>query len=169
MTLLSTVITAATGSGQAGISGWDVLAAIGAFCGVPALGWQIYSQLHTWRAAAPDIRVKVASAVPVSLPTGAGGHYFRVAAANHGGSLAIINTWGFRLPTGSDLVLMRQLPFSDQLPATVQPQSAVAFYIEARDVLERCREQGVKANQLRPWVRLATGREIFGKTVPWRD
>ena len=146
---------------------WDALAAIGAATGVPALIWQIYAQIHTWRTAAPDIRVTVANALPVAL-TGVGSHHFSVTAVNHGGTLATITAWGFRLPNKVDFVLLQQLPFSDRLPAAVAPQASVTFYIEARDVFERCAQQRVKPSWLRPWVRLATGREVFGKNLWWK-
>jgi hypothetical protein len=146
---------------------WEVLAAIGAVTGVPALIWQIYAQIHTWRASAPNIHVTVANALPVG-PTGVGGHHFSLTAVNHGGALTTINMWGLRLPNEGDLVLIQQLPFSDRLPAPVAPQASVTFYIEAQDVFDRCAQQGVKASQLRPWVRLATGREVFGKNLPWK-
>jgi hypothetical protein len=152
------------------MNGWDVVAAIGAVTGVPAFVWQIYAQVHTWRVGRPDLRVTTASAFPLYPGRGAGEHHFSVTAANHGGSAAVITGWGFRLPAGGgDLVLFQQLPWAAQLPATVAPQASVTFYIEARDVFERCQERGVKPGQLRPWARLATGGEVLGEHLRWRE
>jgi hypothetical protein len=152
------------------MNGWDVVAAIGAATGVPALVWQIHAQLHTWRGQRPDLRVTVASAFPMYVGRGAGEHHFGVTGANHGGSAAVGMAWGFQLPRGAgDLVLLQQLPWSTQLPATVAPQASVTFYIEARNVFEKCQEQGIKPAELVPWVRLATGIEVLGEHLRWRE
>jgi hypothetical protein len=73
------------------------------------------------------------------------------------------------MPDDDNLILVQQLPFSDKLPAALPPQSAATFYIEGRDVLERCEQRGYKARQLRPWVRTATGTTVFGDPLPWKD
>lgn len=148
---------------------WDILAAIGAATGVPALIWQVYAQIHTWRLSRPSLSVKAANGFPVYPGGGAGEHHFSVTATNVGGSPATVEAWGFRLPNGDNLILFQQLPFSTSLPALVAPQAAATFYVEGRDVLERCRERGYKARQLRPWVRTATGTTIFGGPLPWKD
>jgi hypothetical protein len=150
------------------MTGFDILAVIGAVTGVLALGWQIYSQIRTWRMSGPQISVKVSNGFPV-YDDRAGEHHFFVKAVNRGGSAATVDAWGIRFPDGRDLVPMRQLPFSTQLPAVIAPHANATFNIPGEAVLDECRRQGVKARQLKAWVRLATGDEVFGGTLPWKD
>jgi len=150
------------------MTGFDVLAAIGAVTGVLALGWQIYSQIHTWRSSGPQIHVKVANGFPV-FGNRTGDHHFSVTAVNTGGASATIEAWGLRFPDGGNLILLQQLPFSDRLPAVVAPHTSATFHIPGDEVLAQCRQRSVKARELKAWVRLATGDEVFGGNLPWND
>ena len=60
------------------MTGWEILAAIGAATGVPALIWQVYAQVHTWNAGKPSIRVTAANGFPVYRGGGAGNHHLLV-------------------------------------------------------------------------------------------
>ncbi|MGA7088927.1 MAG: hypothetical protein WB116_11760 [Candidatus Dormiibacterota bacterium] len=143
---------------------WDVVAAVGAASGIPALGWQIF----TWRAAQPSIKVKTVNSFPIY-----GGHagelHFTAKTINDGGAEATIVSWGFRFPDGSNIVAMQQLPWSEQLPATIGPKKSADFHMEADEIIATCKARGVRVRELRSWVRLATDKEILGNPIPYTD
>jgi hypothetical protein len=142
---------------------WEILAAIGAITGVPSLGWQVY----IWSASGPRVRVEIANAFPVYGST-MGEHCFSVKAINDGRAPAVIQGWGLRAPNGQDLVVINPLPFSEKLPSTLDPGSSTTYFIEASDVSKMCKELNVAVADMAPWVRLATGKEIFGKRLPYK-
>lgn len=146
------------------VTTWDILGAIGAASGVPALGWQMY----TWHASGPKIQVESAHVYSTG-GSQLGAHHFSVTAVNRGRAKTTITGWGLRLPDHSNLVVMQQLRFSTQLPFEVSPNSSASFYVEGKEVVDLCGQRQVKVADLRPWVRLATGQEVIGPGLPLKD
>jgi hypothetical protein len=144
--------------------GWDALAAIGAATGVPSLIWQVY----TWRASGPKIEVTSANGFPTYPDGHLGEHHFVVTAVNHGRAAATVTGWGLRLPDNSNMVMMNPIPLSTPLPAVVEPQTSISLYVEGGDVIKTSQQRQVRVAVLRPWVRLATGQEVFGGRLPWK-
>lgn len=143
---------------------WDVLGAVGTVAGGCSLIWQVY----TWRASGPKITVTCANVFPTYPDGHLGDHHFSVTATNHGRAAAKVTGWGFRAPDNSNMVIMHAVPFSTPLPAPIEPQTAISLYAPADDVIKTCQQRQVLVAGLRPWVRLATGREIFADRLPWR-
>lgn len=146
------------------MNAWDVLGAVGTATGGSSLVWQIY----TWRASGPKITVTCANVFPTYPDGHLGEHHFSVTATNHGRAATTATGWGFRTPDNSDMVMMQPVPFSTPLPAVIEPQAAISFYVQGGDVIKTCQQRHVPVSQLRPWVRLATGREAFAKRLPWK-
>lgn len=158
-------------SASAGISVWDVLAAIGAASGIPALLWQVF----TWFRSGPTIRVTAANAFPI-YGNQMRQHHFSITAVNVGRTATTVSGWGLRAPDGSDMVVTNPIPFSTQLPTIVRPHESATFYVEAEGVLDLCKRKTIRARQMHPWVRLATGRVVFvrkksffKKGLPWKE
>jgi hypothetical protein len=43
------------------------------------------------------------------------------------------------------MVVAQPSPFSDSLPALVGPHAAVTFYVEGKEIVDRCAERQLKA------------------------
>ncbi len=146
------------------VTSWDILGAVGAASGIPSLGWQLF----TWRASGPKIEVVTKYGFP-TYGDRLGSQHLCITAVNTGRADATIASWGIRLPDGSNFILPRQLPWSTQLPAVIAPQSSRTFYIELVGVIELSRARGVEVSSLRPWIQLATGKEVFGKALSHKE
>ena len=72
---------------------WDVLGAVGAATGVPALGWEIWA----WKHSGPRIVIQTANAFPV-FGGQTGTHHFQVTVINKGRSEGTVTTWGLQAP-----------------------------------------------------------------------
>jgi hypothetical protein len=103
---------------------WDVLGAIGAITGVPALGWQVF----TWRKSQAKLVVKAANAFP-TYGDRLGDHHFSISVINEGGTATEVTGWGLRLPDGSSLIDFNPLPFSDK-PGRIEPHGRLTFFVE---------------------------------------
>lgn len=147
-----------------GVTGWDVVAAVGAGAGVLALLWQIY----IWFGSGPKIRVKLVNSFP-TYGAQVGNHHFTVSAINHGRAATTVKTWGLRLPDGSDIIARSPISWSDSLPAVLEPQSSASFHIEGEAVIATCKARNIQTRSVKPWVRLATDKEVFAKSkMPFR-
>jgi hypothetical protein len=144
-------------------SGWDILGAIGAATGVPALGWQIF----TWRRSKPRLVVKASNSFPTFGST-VGAHHFCISVTNVGGAPTQITSWMLRFPDGSNLVVPHPAPFSDSV-GRIEPHGQLNFYVEAAQVIARCAGKGVKAGALVPTVTMTTGQEVRGDPLPFTD
>jgi hypothetical protein len=142
---------------------WDVLGAIGAITGVPALGWQVF----TWRKSQAKLVVKAANAFP-TYGDRLGDHHFSISVINEGGTATEVTGWGLRLPDGSSLIDFNPLPFSDK-PGRIEPHGRLTFFVEGAGVIQRCKERRISASDLRPYVTSTTAGDIYGKPLPWKD
>ena len=58
---------------------------------------------------------------------------------------------------------MQPLPFSERLPARVEPHSGASFHMAGDLLRNHAAEQGVPFKKMRPWVQPAFGKRIYAK------
>src|ERR1700728_1334440 len=145
---------------------WDVLGAIGAASGVPALGWQVY----TWRRSGPVVKVSVYDS-PASRPdedfvlqvAPDVTRMLVVTARNFGRSDACLVGWGFWLgnnqyPDRERAMWPHEFPLSSKVPFDLLPNRAAHFYYPKTSIAERMSKMGYTT--ARGYVGLATGEVL---------
>ncbi|MGN6445406.1 hypothetical protein [Amnibacterium sp.] len=91
-------------------------------------------------------------------------------AVNNGSGAVTITGWGITAGGGANIVMINPLPESKPLPHRLEGGSDAKFYIPADHVKAQHLQRDVPYSQMRPWVRLATGREVVCRRgVPMRD
>jgi hypothetical protein len=128
---------------------------------VASLSWQAWS----WYHSGPVLRVKTAD-----FWTDAGNpesqvpdHYVAITITNHGRAAATAQAWGIEDPSGESLTVPSPWPFSDALPARVEPHASASFYVRGATLEDHSEELGVPYKKLRPWVQLATGKKVYAR------
>ncbi|TFD45375.1 hypothetical protein E3T55_18745 [Cryobacterium frigoriphilum] len=144
------------------------VATIGALTGVAALAWQIVTRTR----GAHRVSVNVANSMVLDehAPTVV---LIGVEAINSGVSAVRITTWGMELPNKSGgFVVANPLHYSTPLPHLLEPGTNAHFFLAAETLGANIRHNAeLSPNQLRVFVKLATGQTIYAKKtgVPLAD
>jgi len=134
---------------------------IGVVLGVIGIGVTVWL---SWPAK-PKVRVEVANAW-ASYDTHLGDWCASIDAINFGGAAVTLAGFGYRLPDGGNLISTRQEPGSTRLPHRLEPRSNATFLMSAEGILHECAQRGVDPSALKSWVRLQTGKTVFGPPPP---
>lgn len=142
-----------------------VISVIALMLSLASLSWQAWS----WSRSGPVLRVKATNIIADSGRTNAYGiaepdHYVEVTVINHGRAAASVTTWGIEMPDKTNLFVTRPLPFSQRLPARVEPHGSLSLHIEAEELRKHSAQHKVPFEAMRPWVKAATGRQVYAKT-----
>lgn len=141
---------AAEGPGLA--DGWTsqnvltlVISVVAAFLSMLALGWQIYSWLHS------GPRVKVTAQHGFALG-GSDLEFVSITATNSGRLQTVIHEFGFEVPGRRRFVEFQSfVPI--KLPADLPPGGSVSFYFERQRLRRSAEDEGVHPTQLRSFAR----------------
>lgn len=136
-----------------------VIALVGAFTGIFALVWQI----STWRRSQHLVRVSVGTSW-LTYGSSLGPAMLAVTAANIGSSSVTVTSWG--VSTGrkqDDITTLEQFAPSPRLPHRLESGSDVCFYMPLESVRSLAAKRQLSPNQLRCWVRLATGQRMYAR------
>ncbi len=145
----------------------DVLAWIGALTGVAALVWQI----ATWRRSAHRVKVVVGNSF-FTYPDGSvGDHLISVTAINRGAAPVTVTGWGIRMgDTKENANQLVAIPHATALPHRLENGADANFFMVAEAMRQAHRDRHLSYSKMRPWVRLATGQQIFAnRGLPLRD
>jgi hypothetical protein len=129
-----------------------LVALIGVALAGASLTWQVFS----WRREGPRVRVTTAFGFPVFGPK-LGDQHISVTATNEGRSAVGVQNWGFDLGNGHNAVVMQPLPWSAQLPATLEAGHEMTFFADLRDFEDQLSASG-HSGRIRAFVGTATGR-----------
>ncbi|XPP25656.1 MAG: hypothetical protein ACNYNX_08385 [Leucobacter sp.] len=136
----------------------DVVAWVGAIVAVASLIWQI----ATWRKMTHRVKVSRSTAYLIGEPSGVDRPMLQVTAKNIGTMSVTIQSWGVSAgKKQGNFVPIKQIYPSETLPHQLVPGSAASFFLPRHEVEAYASEQGVAEDQLRCWVRLAIGKEVF--------
>lgn len=141
-----------------------ILSSLALVLSLASLGWQAW----TWLRSGPVLRVEVSNIITDAGSTSAYGagtpeHYVQVTVVNRGRAAATINTWGIETPGGKNLFVTQPLPFSDRLPARVEPHSSLSMHILGDELRRQAAEHRIPFHAMRAWVRPATGKQVYAK------
>lgn len=145
-----------------------ILSVLALVLSLASLGWQAW----TWLRSGPVLLVEVSNIITDAGSTSAYGagtpeHYVQVTVVNRGRAAATINTWGIETPGGKNIFVVQPLPFSDRLPARVEPHSSLSVHILADAIRQHAAEHRIPLKAMRAWVRPATGKQVYAKrSVP---
>ncbi|MDT9594872.1 hypothetical protein RDV89_17420 [Nocardioides zeae] len=128
---------------------------------VAGIGATIYFS----RPSKPKVQVEVANAF-AAYDTRLGDWCVSVEAINRGGSAVTIAGFGFEFPNQGNLVPIRTEPGSTPLPHRLEPHASATFLMQAEGILAECAQRGVHPSRMRSWVRLQTGRTVYGAGPP---
>lgn len=118
------------------------------------------------RVEVSNIVTDAGSTTAYGLP-GPAEHYVEVKAVNRGRAATTVRTWGIEVPGGGSIFVMQPLPFSDRLPARLEPHSSLSFHIAGDAIREHSADHLIPFSQMRPWVEPASGKRIYAKgSVP---
>lgn len=134
-------------------------------------GWR-RSRGHRYRrdslavaAYQPKVRIEVANAW-ASYDTHRGDWCASINAINSGSAAVTLAGFGYRFPDGGNLISTRSEPGSALLPHRLEPHVNATFLMSAEGILHECSQRGVDPSALKSWVRLQTGKIIFGPPPP---
>lgn len=117
------------------------------------------------RPAKPKIQIEVANAW-ATFDSHLGDWCASIDAINTGGAAVTLAAFGYRLPDGGNLISTRYEPGSTRLPHRLEPHSNATFLMAAEGILHECELRGVDPASLKSWVRLQTGKTVFGPPPP---
>jgi len=141
----------------------QILAWIGALTGVGALLWQVLS----WRRLSHNVRVSSTNAWFIYDDV-AGEAMVCVIARNLGTSAVTITGWGISIGS-ENAVNLSPSPQSAQTPHRLEPGAEANFHMPSLDLFDRQAASGEKFKNMRPWVRLATGKQVTSRRgIPLR-
>lgn len=147
----------------------DMAALVLSILGVVLAGLSLAWQVWTWRGSGPRVVVKSHNVFP-TFGSRMGDWHVSVEAINRGRAPATIQGWGFELPDGSDFVDLRPPQWATPLPHRLEQSAAASWVMNAAELKHASSGRGIKAGQLRRWVRLADGVKVYSKTrVPITD
>lgn len=116
------------------------------------------------RPAKPRVRIEVANAW-ASYGTHLGDWCASIEAINSGAAVTLSSV-GYRFPDGANLISTAPEPGSTRLPHRLEPHSNATFLMPAEDILAQCAQRGVDPSALKSWVKLQTGKKVFGPPPP---
>lgn len=134
---------------------------VGVALGVVGIGVTVWLS----RPAKPKVRVEVANAW-ASYGDHLGDWCVSIEAISTGGAAVTLAGFGFRFPGGGNLIATESEPGSTRLPHRLEPHSNATFLMSAEGILHQCAQRGVAPSALKSWVRLQTGKTIFGPPPP---
>jgi len=144
---------------------FDLLAVVGAFTGIAALVWQVY----TWRRLGHRVKVRSSYSIMIYGDRPGDDDQVCVTAFNTGTSAVTITNWGIRMGKENAQVTWH-FPTSDTLPFRLEPGGEANFYFPVNSLRERQAETGMPFSAMRPYVRLATRQLVISrKGVPLAD
>lgn len=111
------------------------------------------------------MKVEVANAF-AAYDTKLGEWCVSVEAINCGGSAVTIAGFGFEFPTKGNLVPIRTEPGSTPLPHRLEPHASATFLMQAEGILAECDQRDIHPSELKSWVRLQTGKTVYGSPRP---
>lgn len=114
------------------------------------------------RAGKPKVRVEVANAW-LANDIQVGEWCVSIEAINSGGAPVTLSAFGFRFPTGANLIPTTMEPGFTRLPHRLESHSNAIFMMRAQGILAQC---GVTPSALKSWVRLQTGKTVMGPPPP---
>lgn len=136
----------------------DVVAWIGAIVAVATLIWQI----ATWRKMTHRVKVSRGTAYLIGELSGMDKPMLQVTARNIGTMSVTVQAWGVSAgKKQGNFVPIKQIYPSETLPHQLVPGSSASFFLPRDELEAYASEQGVAEDQLRCWVRLATGKEVY--------
>lgn len=137
---------------------WGIIGLIGVIAGIAAT-------IYFSRPSKPKVKVEVANAF-AAYDTKLGDWCVSVEAINSGGSAVTIAGFGFEFPNRGNLVPIRTEPGSMQPPHRLEPHAGATFLMQAEGILAECAQRGIHPSELKSWVRLQTGRIVYGSPPP---
>jgi hypothetical protein len=132
---------------------------------VVSIGWQAW----TWRRSGAVVKVTASQSFPV-FGSDVGDPHVSVTATNKGRSPVTVNSWGFETPTGNKIFVTQPLSWSTPLEHRLEPGTEASWYAVTEEIVNTCRDNGVRYQDLRAWVRLGTGRRVYSRKrgIGWK-
>jgi hypothetical protein len=135
----------------------DIAAWFGAVTGLCALVWQAWSRTRS------SHKVVVRRAASYIVGHRVGEPVVEVSAHNVGAGPVTVTSWGIDMADKSSFVMVRPHFASTALPYRLEPGAGASFFMPRSELLRAMEEHRCDARQLRAWVRLGTGQQIFAK------
>ena len=143
----------------------DALVDAGTAWGIVGVVAGIGATIYFSRPSKPKVKVEVANAF-AAYDTTLGDWCVSVEAINSGGSAVTVAGFGFELPNKGNIVPVRTEPGSMPLPHRLEPHASATFLMQAEGILAECARRGTHPSKLKSWVRLQTGRTVYGSAPP---
>lgn len=137
-----------------------VVGVVGGLAGVVSLIWQI----ATWRRSTHRVKVTTARAW-FGYPNGSTSEELVSVSAHNTGSAAVtVVAWGIQMGRkGPSLNVTSPLIGSTALPHRLDSGASLDEHVQAVHVVEASAKYNVPFAQMRPWVRLATGEQVYAR------
>lgn len=145
---------------------FDALAVLGAFTGIAALVWQIF----TWRRLGHRVRVSAGYSIMIYGDVPGDDDQVCISARNEGTSAVTVTNWGIRVANGEHAQKVRPFPGSDTTPHRLEPGSEANFYFPVGELRDYNGRTGFPYSRMKPYVKLATRQTVFSNMgVPLRN
>ncbi|MBX3067772.1 MAG: hypothetical protein KF844_03885 [Cryobacterium sp.] len=133
---------------------------VGGIAGIASFVWQVI----TWRRSTHSVKASTARSWIASGDGRISEEMVSVTARNTGTAAVTVTGWGIELGrSGQILSVPVPLLCSTPLPHRLESGSLLTEYVQAAHVVEASAKYNVPYSKMRPWVRLATGEQVYTK------